>query len=177
MNPLDRDYKHLANRHRARTEDSNTGAGDADYLAHPAWRNQWFAMLSLVALIAVGASVALRGTGKMEPLYLQAAIAGFAVAFLWLLLVVLYRHYAWTYSIRNGNIESQRGIIGRDVQSIRIEDLRNVNVRQSIVQRIFKVGDVEFSSAGGAGIEVAFRGVPNPLAVKAQVYRHGRSHD
>jgi len=134
-------------------------------------------MLSLVALVALGASVAVRGAGKMEPLYLQAAIVGFAVAFLWLLVVVFYRHYAWTYTIRKGSIESRRGIIGRDVQSIRVEDLRNVNVHQSIVQRLFKVGDVEFSSAGGAGVEVTFRGVPDPLAVKALVYRQGRSRD
>lgn len=177
MSPIDRDYKHLAQRTPAPADDPDPRSGPAGYLAHPAWRNQWFAILSLILLMALGASVALRGAGKIEPLYLQAAIAGFIVAFLWLLLVVLYRHYAWTYTIRNGNIESQRGIIGRDVQSIRIEDLRNINVRQSIVQRLFKVGDVEFSSAGGAGIEVAFRGVPDPLAVKALVYHQGRSRD
>lgn len=174
MSPIDRDYKHLANRVPARTDDAQPATA---YLAHPAWRNQWFAILSLVALVAVGVSVALRGAGKIEPLYLQAAIAGFAIASLWLLLVVLYRHYAWTYTIRDGSIESRRGIIGRDVQSIRVEDLRNVNVHQSIVQRLFKVGDVEFSSAGGAGVEVTFRGVPDPLAVKALVYRQGRSRD
>jgi hypothetical protein len=33
------------------------------------------------------------------------------------------------------------------------------------------VGDVEFSSAGGSGIEVTFRGVDDPLQVKALAQR------
>jgi hypothetical protein len=37
--------------------------------------------------------------------------------------------------------------------------------------RIVGVGDVEFSSAGGSGIEVVFRGVDKPLEVKALAQR------
>jgi hypothetical protein len=33
------------------------------------------------------------------------------------------------------------------------------------------VGDVEFSSAGGSGIEVSFRGVSDPLQVKQLAQR------
>jgi uncharacterized membrane protein YdbT with pleckstrin-like domain len=90
-----------------------------------------------------------------------------------LLLVVLYRHYEWDFVVENGVIESRRGIIGRDVQSIRLKDLRNVNVRQSFFQRIFFVGDVEFSSSGGSGIEVVFHGVPSPMEVKTLVHSLG----
>ncbi|MEK7796111.1 MAG: PH domain-containing protein, partial [Pseudomonadota bacterium] len=60
------------------------------------------------------------------------------------------------------------------VQSIRVQDLRNVNVRQTIWQRLFGVGDVEFSSAGGTGIEVTFYGVTDPLDVKDRVMRSNR---
>lgn len=100
-----------------------------------------------------------------------ASAANWAVALISpvLLLVVLYRHYEWDFVIENGVVESRRGIIGRDVQSIRLKDLRNVNVRQSFFQRIFFVGDVEFSSSGGSGIEVVFHGVPSPMEVKTLV--------
>jgi uncharacterized membrane protein YdbT with pleckstrin-like domain len=88
-----------------------------------------------------------------------------------LLVVVAFRRYSWRYTIDDRTIESRHGVIARNVQSIRIQDLRNVNVRQSLVQRLLRVGNVEFSSAGGAGIEVVFHGVSDPMAVKALAQR------
>jgi uncharacterized membrane protein YdbT with pleckstrin-like domain len=85
--------------------------------------------------------------------------------------VVIYRRYSWAYKIDNDTIESREGLIARKVKSIRIQDLRNINVNQSLVERILGVGDVEFSSAGGSGIEVVFRGVDRPLEVKALAQR------
>ncbi len=81
-------------------------------------------------------------------------------------LTVFYRHYVWRFTIDDENIESQKGIIGRDLKSIRTRDLLNVNVKQSLVQRILGIGNVEFSTAGGGGIEVVFHGVKRPLQVK-----------
>jgi hypothetical protein len=57
------------------------------------------------------------------------------------------------------------------VHSIRIKDLRNINVNQTLWQRLVGVGDVEFSSAGGSGIEVVFLGVDKPMQVKALAQR------
>lgn len=52
-----------------------------------------------------------------------------------------------------------------------MRDLRNINVKQTLWQRLMGVGDVEFSSAGGSGIEVSFRGVNDPLQVKSLAQR------
>ncbi len=67
------------------------------------------------------------------------------------------------------NVESHQGIIGRNVKSIRLQDLRNVNVNQSFFQRIFGIGNIEFSSAGGAGIEVLFFGILDPMKLKRSI--------
>jgi uncharacterized membrane protein YdbT with pleckstrin-like domain len=96
-------------------------------------------------------------------------LGGTAAVALVLFTVIVYRHYCRTYTVYEDVIESRRGIIGRNVRSIRIRDLRNVNVRQSGFERIFGIGDVEFSSAGGPGIEVSFDGVKRPLEVKRLV--------
>jgi len=146
------------------------------YRARPAWRNQWFMILLTIACSPLMAAplVSLASTFGLSggPL---ASAANWAMALISpaLLLVVLYRHYEWDFVVENGVIESRRGIIGRDVQSIRLKDLRNVNVRQSFFQRIFFVGDVEFSSSGGSGIEVVFHGVPSPMEVKTLVHSLG----
>ena len=103
----------------------------------------------------------------------QIVLALIGVPMLVLVAVIVYRYHVWTFTIRGDTIESCRGIIGRDVQSIRVQDLRNVNVRQTIWQRLLGVGDVEFSSAGGAGVEVTFYGVTDPLGVKDRVMHGG----
>lgn len=142
------------------------------YKDRPALRNQWFAILVTVALAAVcvyyGWRIASVGIAAAKPFDLLAGAAAGGAAVI-LFLVVLYRHFCWTFTVSEDLVESQRGIIGRDVASTRIRDLRNVNVRQSLFQRIFGVGDVEFSSAGGAGIEVCFHGVKRPMEVKRLV--------
>ncbi|MDH3371305.1 MAG: PH domain-containing protein, partial [Gammaproteobacteria bacterium] len=94
-----------------------------------------------------------------------------AGVFVYLIAVVIYRRYSWAYTIDSDTIESREGIIARKVKSIRIRDLRNINVNQTLFQRIVGLGDVEFSSAGGSGIEVTFLGVDDPLTVKALAQR------
>jgi uncharacterized membrane protein YdbT with pleckstrin-like domain len=84
-------------------------------------------------------------------------------------LIMIYRHYSWRYTVDAVNIESRRGIIARNVSSIRIADVRNINVKQSLFERILFIGDVEFSSAGTAGVEVVFKGISRPMRIKQKV--------
>lgn len=132
----------------------------------PSWRDQiGLIFVVLILLVATLWSV-------VSPL--QALPAGIVTATLGIMTliggcVLLYRHYAWRFHIDDTSIESCYGIISRNIHSIRIRDLRNINVRQSILQRILGIGDIEFSSAGGAGIEVTFFGVPAPMALKQRI--------
>ena len=167
---MDKDFKYLADR----PAETASGQGAKDYRARPALRNQWFAifvaMLLFVLFVYFGVKGAAAGGGRN----VQIVLALIGVPLLVLVGFIVYRQHVWAFTIRGDTIESCRGIIGRDVQSIRVQDLRNVNVRQSIFQRLFGVGDVEFSSAGGAGVEVTFYGVLDPLGVKDRVMRSNR---
>ncbi len=98
--------------------------------------------------------------------YTRVALVAMGGPLVYLCVLIIYRRFCWLYTVDQEHIESHRGILARRVRSIRIRDLRNVNVRQSIAQRLFGVGDVEFSSAAGGDIEVTFFGVADPLEVK-----------
>jgi uncharacterized membrane protein YdbT with pleckstrin-like domain len=157
-----------------------TDTDRTDYSARPAWRNQWFLILASAALFVLAALLALKAAPALT-FKAPAIVGGRVLAIapglagglaLALFALAAYRHYAWSFTIGDGAIESRRGIIGRDVRSIRVVDLRNVNVHQSLFQRLFNVGNVEFSSAGGAGVEVVFYGVLDPMSVKQRVYAH-----
>ena len=130
----------------------------------PAWRSQ-LGLLSLIVLTAaitlVGGAVAGDWTGLV-------AVAGLIVVLV-LTMLLLYRHYAHRYYVDEGRIEHQVGIIGRQIRSVRLMDLRNVNLRQSIVERLLGIGTLEFSSAGGSGIEVRWKGIDDPAETKRRI--------
>jgi len=170
---MDKDFKYLADRPVERTAEAAEAQGTKDYRAHPALRNQWFAILAAMALFVLFVYLGLKGAMAGGGTNVQIVLAIIGVPMLVLVAMVVYRYHVWTFTLRGDTIESCKGILGREVQSIRVQDLRNVNVRQSIMQRLLGVGDVEFSSAGGAGVEVTFYGVIDPLGVKDRVMRGG----
>ncbi|MBW1998584.1 MAG: PH domain-containing protein [Deltaproteobacteria bacterium] len=139
-----------------------------NYVGRPAWRNQWLAILIAILLFLafISTLVGVSNTETPDSVSLQWILL---IIFILAILVILYRRYSWKFTIASDTIESRHGIIARNIKSVRIKDLRNVNLKQSIFQRIFGVGNLEFSSAGGSGIEVTFHGITNPMSVKNQV--------
>lgn len=164
-----KDYKYLATRDKKEGIPEPSPAQEREimtYKARPAWLNQWW-QIGLIFLMPVVFGLAyFKGHQVFSPENVRVALVVSAAVFVYLLAVVWYRHYSWAYTIDGETIESREGLIARQVRSIRVRDLRNINVKQTLWQRVLGVGDVEFSSAGGSGIEVTFRGVDDPLAVK-----------
>ena len=139
------------------------------YRKRPAWRNQWVGILMGVLVCLVFLMAFVLGqivTDRGKDSFLLIIAAGLLPV---LLIPILYRKYAWLYTIDSENIESSHGIISRDLNAIRIKDVRNINVRQTVMQRLLSIGDVEFSSAGGGDVEVIFYGVPAPVVLKDRV--------
>ena len=142
-----------------------------NYIARPAWLNQWWQMGVMFLMPVVFVLAYLKGNQYFSPENLRVVYVVIVAVFVYLLAVVIYRRYSWAYTINGETIESREGLIARKVSSIRVRDLRNINVKQSLWQRLMGVGDVEFSSAGGSGIEVSFCGVSDPLQVKSLAQR------
>ncbi len=166
-----KDYKYLASRDNEQLQGKSPEKENMNYLARPAWLNQWWQMAMAVLLPFVFVLAYLKGDQYFSAPNLRVVLVVVVAVFIYLLAVVIYRRYSWAYTINGETIESREGLIARKVKSIRIQDLRNINVNQSLLQRIMGVGDVEFSSAGGSGIEVTFRGVDDPLKVKSLAQR------
>ncbi len=141
------------------------------YDDRPAWHNQWWQIAVAAVLPVLFVLAFFWGERYFSAPNLRVVLVVMAAVFVYLLTVVALRRYSWRYTIDNETIESRQGVIARNVQSIRIQDLRNVNVHQSLIQRLLRVGNVEFSSAGGSGIEVVFYGVSEPMTVKALAQR------
>ena len=161
-----KDYKYLASRDKEEPSGPTPEKETMNYIARPTWLNQWWQIGVMFLMPVVFVLVYLKGHQYFSSENLRVVYVVIVAVFVYLIAVVIYRRYSWAYTIDGGTIESREGIIARRVCSIRVNDLRNINVKQTLIQRLWGVGDVDFSSAGGSGIEVSFRGVDDPLQVK-----------
>lgn len=75
--------------------------------------------------------------------------------------------------VTNRRTTLSRGILDRQTSEVRHSDVRNVRVGQSFVQRMFRVGTIEISSAGQADVEIAVKGIADPQSI-AKLIREQR---
>jgi len=65
-----------------------------------------------------------------------------------------------------------RGLLSKHTNEVLHRHIRNIRVSQSMLQRLFSVGEIEISSSGQGDVEIRFAGVTDPDAVKALIDRH-----
>jgi uncharacterized membrane protein YdbT with pleckstrin-like domain len=139
---------------------------------HPAWRSMvalYAKGLVLAVLAGVIAGVATRiAHGSVE-------VGWVAVAVLACLVVVgvigLIRRLRKTYTITEQRLTIDIGLLARDVHETRLERVQNVNSSQSLVERVLRIGTVDFDTAGGAEFNFAFHGVADPHRIVRTVDR------
>src|SRR5918994_89671 len=89
------------------------------------------------------------------------SILGFYI--LGLLMVGWLKRISTRYSITDRRLRIQRGIVSRNVEEARIERVQNVNVRQSVFERILQVGTIDFDTASNRADDTfQFRGIAQP---------------
>lgn len=90
-----------------------------------------------------------------------------------LLLIWWIRDLGVTLTVTDKRTTLRHGILSKSITEIWHRDVRNVLVSQSFFQRIFGVGAIGISSAGGAGLEIQVAGMATPYVVK-QIVDAGR---
>lgn len=90
--------------------------------------------------------------------------------FAWLLIpfgVAWWKRRGLTLTILPERVVLERGVLTKQSIDLFITDVRAVEVRQSVIQRIFKVGTVVIATAAGdASDEIVAFGMPDPMAIK-----------
>jgi len=144
---------------------------------HPSWR-ALIAFYLKGALGALGAAAlaalvtAIAG-GVDVPIVVAVFVVGLAIDVLtgWVLRVTT------TYAITNQRLHIRSGLIAKREQQTRFERVQNVNTTQSAIQRLLRVGDVDFDTAGSDDSEFRFAGVNDPVKVVTAVDRAQREHE
>jgi len=73
------------------------------------------------------------------------------------------------YLLTTDGVYRKKGILSRDVQKIEFEKIQNISFSQGPLGNSVGYGNVDISTAGGSGVEMRFRAVPDPKPVQEQI--------
>jgi uncharacterized membrane protein YdbT with pleckstrin-like domain len=142
---------------------------------HPSWR----ATLAFYVRGVLGAVVLLAAyVGVANVLGDAAETSTIVLVGIVLVVLVIVGGYVWrmatVYTITNRRLHIKRGIVARRTQEARLERVQNVNTDQSVLERVLRVGTVDFDTAGTDEHGFRFDGVADPLGVVQAVDRAQR---
>lgn len=132
----------------------------------------WFVGNMLVIVLGLGLTIYLLITGHnygaLTALAIGVGGGGIAYGCWWL------QCKACKLTVTNDRTTLRRGLLAKNLTEVWHQDVRNVQLDQTFLQRIFDVGRVGISSAGQAEIEISVNGIPDPDRVKELIDEHRR---
>jgi uncharacterized membrane protein YdbT with pleckstrin-like domain len=135
---------------------------------HPSWRGVLsFYLKGLAIALAIGAILffaSSTGTG----------ILAFAIVMALVIIVGLIMRMSTRYVISTERLNIRTGILSKRVQQTSINRVQNVNTEQTVIDRLLRVGAVDFDTAGTDDSDFTFHGVANPARIVAAVDRAQR---
>jgi uncharacterized membrane protein YdbT with pleckstrin-like domain len=136
---------------------------DLIWSGKPSWRStmSFYSKWGLIAAV-VGAGL---GFWKVW----IGIVAFLGLALLAVLIGWLARYFT-EYTITTKRITIRRGFLSKTEQSAHIERLQNVTITQSLFDRLFKVGTLDFDTAGGdRDAELRFSGISDPRTLRDRI--------
>jgi uncharacterized membrane protein YdbT with pleckstrin-like domain len=133
------------------------------YAGHPSWRSMLDFHLGAVVLAALGGLI-----GKVASGW-GIAVAVFAAIFVVSLLIGFVRRAATMYKVTDRRLYIRHGIFSRSEQHTTIDRVQNVEAKQSLLERLLRVGTVDFDTAASDDSVFQFSGVASPRRVVAAV--------
>jgi uncharacterized membrane protein YdbT with pleckstrin-like domain len=145
----------------------------------PSWRAQisffviWIPLALLPVIIAAFLSAGDQDTGLPFWQWLLISLALIVGVVVW----DAVRRYATLYVVTTQRLRVRRGILARQEQTARFERVQNVNISQSFLDRMLKVGNVEFDTAGSDVDDSGFHytGIDDPQRLVRIVAEYSHS--
>ena len=138
---------------------------------HPSARSALGFYLPVILVIVIAAVIVAVAVSVLV------GVAVLVVATVLLGLVGHVKRSATDYVVSTQRLYIRTGILSKHVQQTRIDRVQNVNTSQSLLDRLLRVGTVDFDTAGSDGNDFRFVGISNPSAIVAAVDRAQRTPD
>lgn len=139
------------------------------YEGHPSWRSILdFYLKGLVVAVVLG-GIALAVVDTLTGVLVFLVIESLAVA------IGLLKRIGTEFIITSERLHIRRGLLAKRVQQTQLQRVQNVNTNQSFLERVLRVGTVDFDTAGTDDSDFVFDGVASPEEVVAAVDRAQRA--
>lgn len=141
-------------------------------ILHPAvLRRRIFQTSASILLIIVGIVFAIWGAYVSNPWMgwggLVAALAGVLDLVYW-----WFKSLFVTLTVTNRRTILRTGFFSKATSEVNHDDVRNIQVGQSVVYRILNIGDLLVSSAGQSIVEIRAKAIPDPEAIASIIREH-----
>lgn len=106
-----------------------------------------------------------------ETLYLSLPLFWLIPAYF--LSLALYRIYDVRYTATSTGIEERRGVISisQQIRRIRYEDIRSIEIKQTLLARFLNIGNLEIGTAATSAVEVILEGIAAPHEVQEMILK------
>ena len=134
------------------------------WLTHPSIYTQLPGVLVGVGLVLIGGAVALSGvleTIQFGPVEGPVALLGLVPLALLVILPDHLRRASTYYVVTDRQVVKKSGIVRRDVDPIRLDQIADIEYTQSIWGRPLAIGDVQIMTPGTGGADMTLRSVPH----------------
>ncbi len=92
--------------------------------------------------------------------------------FFWLLIPLIIawvKRASLTLRVHSDRIVVERGLLSKRYKKFFSGDIRTISVHQSLLQRLFGIGDLLIATAGAEGYEIRVEGIPDPQAIQTLI--------
>jgi len=96
---------------------------------------------------------------------------GVLILFMWWLSCI-----GTTLTVTDKRTTLRKGILSKNITDVYHSDIRNVQLNQGLMQRIFNVGAIAIASAGTGAHEIVVSGLPDPEKIKDFIDQYRTIH-
>jgi len=147
------------------------------FTGHPSWRSILDFYFKGLALVILGAAIAALVTVISDKVDWGISGGVAAAIIVVVVLVGLVKRVTTTYTITDRRLHIRKGVFTRVTRDTRLERVQNVNTRQTILERLLRVGTVDFDTAGTEDSDFSFVGVSSPRKVVEAVDKAQRERE
>jgi uncharacterized membrane protein YdbT with pleckstrin-like domain len=144
---------------------------DLIWAGKPSWRSTVSFYLGWAAIGAVPLAAILLVNGLTDTSWSAGlGIAILVIVFALAVLVGWIRRYFTQYTITTKRITIRQGVLAKREQTAHIDRVQNVTITQSPFDRLFRVGMLDFDTAGvDTDAQLRFLGINDPQALRERL--------
>ena len=80
-------------------------------------------------------------------------------------IIALWKRAGLVLRVYSDKVMLERGVLSKHITQVLISDIRSVDTKQGVIQRIFRIGDIMIGTAGISGYEIVAQGLPDPRGI------------